>query len=59
MKVSDLFQRLVALLLLLLFSPLLLAIALVIRLRLGGPVFFVINDPVYTDVPLSSLNFAL
>ena len=40
MKVSDLFQRLVALLLLLLFSPLLLAIALVIRLRLGGPVFF-------------------
>lgn len=57
MKVSDLFQRLVALLLLVLFSPLLLAIALVIRLRLGGPVFFRHQRPGLHGRPFELIKF--
>ena len=38
--VSDFLQRLLALVLVLLLSPLILAIALAVRLRLGGPVLF-------------------
>ena len=45
MTVSDLLQRLLAFVLVFLLSPLILAIALAVRLRLGGPVLFFQQRP--------------
>ena len=57
MKVSDLLQRLLALFLLLLFSPLLLAVALVVRLCLGAPVFFRHQRPGLHGRPFELIKF--
>ncbi len=57
MKVFYLLQRLLALLLLFLFSPLLLAIALVVRLRLGAPVFFRHQRPGLYGRPFELIKF--
>ena len=45
MTIADLLQRLIAFLCLLVLSPLLIFIALLVRLRLGAPVFFLQNRP--------------
>ena len=57
MTASDLLQRLLALLLLLLLSPLLLTIALVVRLRLGGPVLFRQQRPGLHGRPFQLVKF--
>ena len=57
MKVFYHLQRLLALLLLFLFSPLLLAIALVVRLRLGAPVFFRHQRPGLYGRPFELIKF--
>ena len=57
MKVPDLLQRLLALLLLLLFSPLLLATALVVRLCLGAPVIFRHQRPGLHGRPFELIKF--
>ena len=57
MKVSDLLQRLLALFLLFLFSPLLLAVALVVRLCLGAPVFFRHQRPGLHGRPFELIKF--
>lgn len=57
MNVSDPLQRLLALLLLLLLSPLLLTIALVVRLRLGGPVLFRQQRPGLHGRPFQLVKF--
>jgi len=57
MTAADLLQRLLALLLLLLLSPLLLAIGLVVRLRLGGPVLFRQQRPGLHGQPFQLIKF--
>ena len=57
MTVFDLLQRLLALFLLLFLSPLLLAIALVVRLRLGGPVLFRQQRPGLNGRPFQLIKF--
>ena len=57
MTVSDLLQRLLACCLLLLLSPLMLAIALVVRLRLGGPVLFFQQRPGLHGRPFQLVKF--
>lgn len=57
MTVSDLFQRLLACLLLLLLSPLMLAIALLVRLLLGGPVLFFQQRPGLHGRPFQLVKF--
>ena len=57
MTVSDLLQRLLALVLLVLFSPLMLAIAIVVRLRLGGPVLFSQRRPGLHGRPFQLVKF--
>lgn len=57
MTATDLLQRLLALLLLLLLSPLLLTIALVVRLRLGGPVLFRQQRPGLHGRPFQLVKF--
>lgn len=57
MTVSDLLQRLLACLLLLLLCPLMLAIALVVRLRLGGPVLFFQQRPGLHGRPFQLVKF--
>ena len=58
MLVVDLLQRLLALFLLLLLSPLLLVIAILVRLNLGGPVFFFQKRPGLNGQPFLWSNFA-
>ena len=57
MIVFDLLQRLLALFLLMLLSPLLLAVALVVRLRLGGPVLFRHQRPGLHGRPFELFKF--
>lgn len=57
MTVSDLLQRLLALVLVILLSPLLLAIALAVRLRLGGPVLFSQQRPGLHGRPFQLVKF--
>lgn len=57
MTATDLLQRLLALLLLLLLSPLLLTIALVVRLRLGGAVLFRQQRPGLHGRPFPLIKF--
>ena len=57
MTVSDLLQRLLALVLVLLLSPLILAIALAVRLRLGGPVLFSQQRPGLHGRPFQLVKF--
>ena len=57
MTVSDLVQRLLACFLLLLLSPLILAIAFVVRLRLGGPVLFFQERPGLHGRPFQLVKF--
>ena len=57
MTVSDLLQRLLALVLLILLSPLLLAIVIAVRLRLGGPVLFSQQRPGLHSRPFQLVKF--
>ena len=57
MTVFDLLQRLLALVLLILLSPLLLAIAIAVRLRLGGPVLFSQQRPGLHGRPFQLVKF--
>ena len=57
MTLSDLLQRLLALVLVLLLSPLILAIALAVRLRLGGPVLFSQQRPGLHGRPFQLVKF--
>ena len=57
MTVSDLLQRLLAFVMLLLLSPLILAIALAVRLRLGGPVLFSQQRPGLHGRPFQLVKF--
>lgn len=57
MTIADLLQRLIALLCLLVFSPLLIFIALAVRLRLGAPVFFLQNRPGLYGRPFQLIKF--
>ena len=57
MLASDLLQRLLALLLLLLLSPLLLVIAILVRLYLGGPVLFLQKRPGLNGQPFLLVKF--
>ena len=57
MIVVDLLQRVLALVLLLLFSPLLLVIAIVVRLRLGRPVLFFQKRPGLNGIPFLLIKF--
>ena len=57
MIVVDLLQRVLALVLLLLFSPLLLVIAIVVRLRLGRPVLFFQKRPGLNGKPFLLIKF--
>lgn len=57
MTVSDLLQRLLALVLVLLLSPLMLVIALFVRLRLGGPVLFSQQRPGLHGRPFQLVKF--
>lgn len=57
MSASDLLQRLLALFLLLLVSPLMLAIAFVLRLFLGGPVLFRHQRPGLQGRPFELIKF--
>ena len=57
MTMSDLLQRLLALVLLLLLSPLMLVTALFVRLRLGGPVLFSQQRPGLHGRPFQLVKF--
>ena len=57
MTLSDLLQRLLALVVVLLLSPLILAIALAVRLRLGGPVLFSQQRPGLHGRPFQLVKF--
>lgn len=57
MLVVDLLQRLLALFLLLLLSPLLLVIAILVRLNLGGPVLFFQKRPGLNGQPFLLVKF--
>ena len=57
MTLSDLLQRLLALVLVLLLSPLILVIALAVRLRLGGPVLFSQQRPGLHGRPFQLVKF--
>ena len=57
MTLFDLLQRLLALVLVLLLSPLILAIALAVRLRLGGPVLFSQQRPGLHGRPFQLVKF--
>ena len=57
MTLSDLLQRLLAFVLVLLLSPLILAIALAVRLRLGGPVLFSQQRPGLHGRPFQLVKF--
>ena len=57
MTAFDLLQRLLALVLLLLLSPLLLVIAILVRLRLGGPVLFFQKRPGLNGRPFLLVKF--
>jgi len=57
MTLSDLLQRLLALVLVLLLSPLILSIALAVRLRLGGPVLFSQQRPGLHGRPFQLVKF--
>ena len=57
MIVVDLLQRVLALVLLLLFSPLLLVIAIVVRLRLGRPVLLFQKRPGLNGIPFLLIKF--
>ncbi|MDB4485961.1 sugar transferase [Synechococcus sp. AH-707-B22] len=57
MKTPDFLQRLIALLFLIVLSPLLTFIALAVRLRLGAPVFFLQNRPGLYGRPFQLIKF--
>ena len=57
MRALDLLQRLLALLLLLLLSPLLLVIAILVRIYLGGPVLFLQKRPGLNGQPFLLVKF--
>ena len=57
MTVSDLLQRLLAFVLVFLLSPLILSIALAVRLRLGGPVLFSQQRPGLHGRPFQLVKF--
>ena len=57
MTLSDLLQRLLAFVLVFLLSPLILAIALAVRLRLGGPVLFSQQRPGLHGRPFQLVKF--
>lgn len=57
MKVTDLLQRLLALLLLVILSPLLIALALCVRLCLGAPVLFCQHRPGLDGRPFQLIKF--
>jgi len=57
MTLSDLLQRLLAFVLVFLLSPLILSIALAVRLRLGGPVLFSQQRPGLHGRPFQLVKF--
>lgn len=57
LAVKMLFDKTVAALLLLMLSPLLLAVALLVRLKLGSPVFFWQTRPGYQGRPFQIIKF--